>query len=93
MTAKRGKQVTFIFQPSAPCRRVYLAGSFNAWSPDRDRMQRTKDGSFRRRIALDPGRYEYRFVADGSWQHDPGAESQVPNAHGELNSVVCVGRM
>jgi len=39
-------------------------------------------------IAVRPGRYQYKFVADGQWLHDPKAQENVPDPHGSLNSVI-----
>ncbi|HAL44885.1 MAG TPA: hypothetical protein DCP47_03060 [Phycisphaerales bacterium] len=42
------------------------------------------------RLTLRPGRYCYRFVIDGKWQHDPSNANTEPNPYGELNSVLIV---
>jgi 1,4-alpha-glucan branching enzyme len=39
---------------------------------------------------LPPGRYEYKFIADGEWLHDPMAAENVRNEHGTLNSVLLI---
>ena len=53
-------------------------------------MAKNEDGSFRKKLALKPGRYEYKFIADGIWLNDTDSEENVMNLHGTLNSVVCV---
>jgi len=45
-----------------------------------------------KRLLLPPGRYEYKFVVDGVWMHNPDAGENVRNAFGSLNSVVEVRR-
>lgn len=74
-------------QPEAQI--VYLCGDFNEWSPRSLRMFR-RGGSepWERRILLEPGRYEYKFIVDGEWIHDPAARENTPNPHGSLNSVI-----
>lgn len=92
MLIKKGKsQVTFVFQPINGCRKVQLAGSFNAWEPSSCTMTRQKDGSYRKRLSLEPGEYRYKYLVDGQWVEDPHADSLVPNEFGTYDSLVRVG--
>ncbi len=92
MVLKKGKsQVTFIFHPAGDgCQRVEVAGSFNNWQPDIGKMARQKDGTYRKRLQLDPGEYRYRFLVDGQWVTDPEAERLVPNPFGSMDSMLTV---
>lgn len=94
MAMKKTKsQVTFVFRPDGNgSHKVALAGSFNDWQPSEGKMTRQKDGSFRKRIQLEPGEYRYKFVVDGNWICDPQAERQVTNPYGTLDSLVTVVR-
>lgn len=85
-----GKQTTFMFNRAPGASRVFVVGDFNGWDPAANRMRRMKDGSFRARLDLEPGTYQYKFVADGSWVHDGEAERQVSDGHGGFNSLVTV---
>lgn len=71
---------------------VFLAGTFNDWNPQANPMRREVDGPWRAELALAPGRYEYKFVVDGEWRCEPGAEENmahcVPNALGTMNRVI-----
>lgn len=94
MVIKKGKsaQVTFVFRPDDNnCRQVALAGTFNDWQPDQGRMTRQKDGSFRKRVKLEPGTHRYKFLVDGRWIEDPDAEHRVPNQFGTCDALVNVG--
>jgi len=92
MVIKKGKsQINFVFQPDDSCSQVDVAGSFNNWKPQQGKMRRQKDGSFRKRVHLDPGEHRYKFLVDGRWQEDPEAERQAPNDFGTCDSVVTVG--
>ena len=66
---------------------VFIAGSFNDWHPAATPMLLLGDGRWLKDLALPPGRYEYRFVADGQWLDDPNANETVPNPLGGTNAV------
>jgi 1,4-alpha-glucan branching enzyme len=88
---KSGNEVTFIFSGYPDAKQVYLAGDFNAWNPTKKRMSKYRDGTFRAKITLKPGAYQYKFVADGKWLTDPEAPEQVPDSFGGVNSLVRIG--
>jgi hypothetical protein len=69
---------------------VSLCGEFNDWSPTATPMKRRADGHWEATLALRPGRYQYKFVVDGQWIHDPEAHASVPNEFGSVNSVIDV---
>jgi 1,4-alpha-glucan branching enzyme len=88
LTAAAKREVAFVLS-SHEAEEVYLCGDFNQWIPYRLPMIRHGDNRWwEKRLVLAPGRYEYKFVVDGEWIHDPRACNSVPNAHGSLNSVV-----
>lgn len=72
---------------NADARQVSLAGSFSDWKPVRMSKRR---GRFQASLLLAPGAYQYKFMVDGEWKHDPAAEESVVNEFGTLNSVVRV---
>ena len=86
---RKNGDVVFICDSSSDARRVYLAGDFNQWKPDSKRMIKTRDGTFRAKLTLAPGDYEYKFVVDGRWQTDPAAEQRT-NPYGTSNGVAHV---
>ena len=72
---------------------AFLAGSFNDWDPTRTPMERQGDGSWQAELELAPGRYEYKFVVDGTWCCEPGRADAdcadcVPNPFGTMNRVI-----
>ena len=69
---------------------VCVAGSFNGWKPEKTPLARSADGSWVTILAVNPGRYEYLFVADGQWLPDPKAKETVQNPFGGKNSVLVV---
>jgi len=70
---------------------VQIAGDFNNWQPKQTQMKKASEKDYwETRLTLRPGRYCYRFVIDGKWQHDPSNANTELNPYGELNSVLIV---
>jgi 1,4-alpha-glucan branching enzyme len=91
LTDKNGGEVMFVFRGMPDAKQVYLVGDFNQWDPNSRRMSRYRDGTFRAKVVLKPGKHQYKFVADGVWVNDADAQEQVVNPFGTLNSLVRVG--
>jgi len=53
-------------------------------------MKKEKDGYWKKTKMLPAGHYEYKFVVDGKWLHDPECPEMVHNSFGTVNSVVKV---
>lgn len=86
--SKARREVAFIFS-SREAEEVYLVGDFNQWAPRSLPMIRHgEDHWWEKRLVLEPGRYEYKFIVNGVWIHNPDAPENVPNVHGSLNSVM-----
>ena len=82
--------VEFVYvAPSA--RGVALAGSFNNWDPKSLPMKKDRKGRWKTTIKLAPGRYEYKYFADGSWVTDMQCTEMTVNIFGSTNCVVNVG--
>jgi len=90
MSEKNGGEATFVLKGMPDARQAFLVGDFNHWNPGSQRMSKYRDGTFRAKVFLKPGRYQYKFIADGLWVNDPEAPEQVTNPFGTLNSLVCV---
>jgi hypothetical protein len=50
--------------------KVYLVGSFTGWGQNKILMTRNTNGIFTKTVELDPGKYEYKFIVDGTWMVD-----------------------
>lgn len=50
-------------------------------------MKKNKKGTWKATLFLEPGRYEYRFVADGNRENDPSCSCWVANEFGSRNCV------
>ncbi len=80
------KKVQFEF--SAPeAREVFIAGEFNDWDKRANPLKKDESGMWKLTLPLLPGRYEYRFLTDGSWENDRSCSGCVPNKFGSLNCV------
>ncbi|MEW5867173.1 MAG: hypothetical protein AB1774_10005 [Bacillota bacterium] len=88
-----GDAVLFSFRPPPGARTVTLAGTFNGWSTTATPLEDYDgDGVWSVRLPLAPGRYEYKFVVNGSkWFTDEDAASFAPDGFGGRNSVIAVG--
>jgi 1,4-alpha-glucan branching enzyme len=74
--------------PTLPAGEVLLAGDFNGWQPDRHVRLLQYPGGWEKRLHAAPGRYEYKFVLEGTWTPDPWNPRHVFNPHGTENSVI-----
>lgn len=71
--------------------KVALAGSFNGWDPaDKPMTDKDGTGEFTCTVSLPKGRYEYKYVINGTWCADPECTDWVQNDMGTLNSVKVV---
>ena len=84
---KLGKKIEFeYYAPQA--HKVKLAGAFNDWNPDETPLKKNGNGKWKVSLTLPPGRFEYRYLVDGSWENDQRTVECVPNAFGSWNCVV-----
>jgi hypothetical protein len=78
-----------VLQPGATM--VHAAGDFNGWDPARTPLTPVADGAWAVTLPLEPGRYEYMFVVDGTqWIADPFAIEQNDDGFGSRNAVLDV---
>jgi 1,4-alpha-glucan branching enzyme len=83
------QRVEFTF--NAPdAKEVFLAGEFNNWDTLTLPMKQGRDGMWKAKVKLSPGRYEYKFFIDNDWVEElPGVE-KVPNQFGTNNFIIQV---
>lgn len=75
---------------AAEAKEAAVAGSFNDWKPAP--LKRNGNGKWSLSLKLKPGRYEYRYLIDGTWQNDQRPVECVPNAFGTWNCVLEISR-
>ncbi len=83
------RKVELIFQ-AQEAEQVFVAGDFNNWDPAATPMKRHKEGYWKAKLRLRPGRYEYKFLADGQWVNYVRGVERVPNPFGTENMVLWV---
>ncbi|MCU0641558.1 MAG: isoamylase early set domain-containing protein [Candidatus Margulisbacteria bacterium] len=83
----RKKKVAFKFTAPTAAQEVKLAGNFTGWEQGAIVMKHARSGEWKADVSLEPGEYQYKFIADGSWLNDPAAEQQIGNDQGTTNSV------
>lgn len=85
------KIVKFSFAPLEKYEVLTLFGSFNSWNRHQLYFNDAdSDGVYEIDIPLDPGRYEYKFYADGEELIDPANPDSISNGMGGFNSVITV---
>lgn len=68
---------------------VFVSGSFDTYWQKRYPLRRDTRGRWTAVLDLPPGRYEYQFLVDDTWQHDP-SQSSVEDSFGARNNVLIV---
>lgn len=69
---------------------ILLAGDFNGWNPDQGVALEVTRRGWRKRVAVAPGRHEYKLIVRGEWTCDPANPNRQWNSFGGENSVVDV---
>lgn len=67
---------------------VKVAGSWNNWKP-RNLIYNEKDDTWQLSLALRPGTYQYKYIVDGEWIHDP-SKRLLDDGTGNINNVIKV---
>jgi 1,4-alpha-glucan branching enzyme len=66
---------------------VFLSGSFNSWSTSQTPMQAC-DSGWVVALKLRPGKYSYKYIADGRWTQDPFNKLKEKDTYNGYNSVL-----
>ena len=79
------------FTLAAPkAKNVCIAGKFNDWNMTSMPMKKSVDGTWKIKLKLLPGKYEYKYVVDNTWVQDMTCSETALNPFGTYNSVVSV---
>ena len=65
---------------------VQVAGSWNKWRPH-NLVFNPRDSSWSLSLKLRPGCYQYKYIIDGEWIHDPSKAWQ-DDGKGNINNVI-----
>jgi len=77
-----------LYAPEA--HRVNLVGDFNNWNKESLPAKKGSQGTWKVKVNLKPGKYQYKFFVDSNWWNDPKAETQTPNPFGTQNSIITI---
>jgi hypothetical protein len=70
---------------------VQIAGDFNNWVPEGLHLTRSMTKPlWQKLIPLKPGTYQYKYLIDGRWTHDPANDRLADDFLGGMNSVLNV---
>lgn len=81
---KKGVEFSF-YAPEAM--EAFVAGEFNGWDFQSVPMKRDKSGTWKVKVKLSPGRYEYKFFKDNGWAEELTDEEKVANPFGTQNFI------
>lgn len=66
---------------------VYVTGAWDSWS---EKVLLTRNGTEHVAVlSLPVGSYQFKFVVDGNWRHNPALSTET-DQHGNLNNIVVV---
>ena len=79
--------VLFLYE-DANASEVFLVGSMNDWNIVATPMIKTDGGMWEIVLQLKPGKYTYKFIADGSWHFDQNNSRFEDDGYGGSNSLI-----
>lgn len=83
------KEIEFTFY-APEAKEVFLVGEFNNWDIHSTPMEKKNGKDWKVSLRLPPGRYEYKFFADGRWVENVPSVEKVQNQFGTLNSILYI---
>lgn len=81
--------VPVVFTWSGRAHHVYVTGSWDDWDAKDVLTRAPGSGEYSAVLSLPVGLYQYKFVVDGNWQHNPSLPTTT-DAHGNLNNIADV---
>ena len=67
---------------------VKVAGTWNNWKPQ-NLIYNQQDDTWMLSLNLKPGTYQYKYIIDGDWIHDP-SKRWIEDDKGNVNNVIVV---
>ena len=83
------KEVEITFY-STDAKSVSVAGTFNDWNTVSLPLVKEKDGTWKTRLKLQRGKYEYKYFVDGNWVQEMPCNDFSLNPFGTWNCVLGV---
>ncbi len=92
-SGKKSGDKAIDFKFYAPeAKKVELGGDFNGWKANKTPLKKDATGNWKTSLKLKAGRYQYRYLVDGTWQNAQEPVECVPNSFGSWNCVVEVAK-
>ena len=92
-SGKKSGDKAIDFKFYAPeAKKVELGGDFNGWKANKNPLKKDATGNWKASLKLKAGRYQYRYLVDGTWQNAQEPVECVPNSFGSWNCVVEVAK-
>lgn len=82
----QGNRMRFFLPGNHHAKRVFVSGTFNAWSTTQTPM-RASDSGWTVTLNLEPGRYAYKFIVDGKWINDSYNKLREDDANAGYNNI------
>ncbi len=70
---------------------ISIAGSLNGWNTTANPMKKDTNGVWKAIIPLQAGKYQYKYVVDGTWNYDQDNSETADDGYGGQNSSFEVG--
>lgn len=83
------QEIEFTFYAPA-AKKVCMAGNFNDWNTKSLPMKKDRDGAWKIKMKLTPGKYEYKYFVDGAWAQDLPCADLTPNPFGTFNCKISI---
>ncbi len=88
-TPDENGNIRFYLKGFPNAKKVILCGTFNQWNEEEFKMKRARTG-WELPLQMSPGYYEYKFIVDGKWMHDPDNPEKRLNRFLTYNSLLTI---
>jgi len=83
---KNDSLINFMLRKYPKAQKVYLCGNFTDWEKGAIPMLKS-DMGWSATVALQPGKYHYKYIVDGNWITDPDNRMVENDMQGNTNSI------
>ena len=84
------KKIPIICNHKSPDARIYIAGNFNNWNTDSDRLAYLGNDTYGITLLLRSGEYKFKLLINDKWTTCPYSDGEIADGFGGLNSIIKV---